>query len=487
MLHSSSLKRALVTALVCTAFGATVTQAQTAEELLNKIRAERTAEQNLAREREARFRNEMEEQRKQTAKVMAEKNAADARTKRLDAEYDANEKKIKELNVLLENNKGNLGELFGVTRQVSGDTLGTLSASLVNTQLAGSVKPGQEDRIEFLRRLSVASALPSIRDLERMWLETLSEMKASGESARYTASVIVGEEPDGGAAPADGSGPARMKDVLKDMEVVRVGTFMAYGDNKYLVYLSSKNKLAELERQPVGGGYMDSAAAILKAPETGYVEAVVDPARGQALLSQVVERPNWLERVNKGEKVVWITAALGIIGLVLALFQYGYLALAKLAVAAQLKNMSKPMANNALGRMLLAVNGPDGHASDKDMPEVVELRISESVLREIPKLERFQSFLRMAVAAGPLLGLIGTVIGMIITFESITASGSSDPKLMAQGIGQAMIATVMGLGIAIPLLFLNTGLVALSRSVTHVLEEESSSLLTKKLRQQSGH
>ena len=93
----------------------------------------------------------------------------------------------------------------------------------------------------------------------------------------------------------------------------------------------------------------------------------------------------------------------------------------------------------------------------------------------------------MAVAAGPLLGLIGTVIGMIITFESITASGSSDPKLMAQGIGQAMIATVMGLGIAIPLLFLNTGLVALSRSVTHVLEEESSSLLTKKLRQQGGH
>jgi len=121
--------------------------------------------------------------------------------------------------------------------------------------------------------------------------------------------------------------------------------------------------------------------------------------------------------------------------------------------------------------------------TEKESPQVVELRISEAVLREIPKLERFQSFLRLAVSAGPLLGLIGTVIGMIITFESITASGSSDPKLMAQGIGAAMIATVLGLGIAIPLLFLNAGLVSLSKSVIHVLEEESTSLLAKRLQQ----
>src|SRR5690606_23342656 len=76
-----------------------------------------------------------------------------------------------------------------------------------------------------------------------------------------------------------------------------------------------------------------------------------------------------------------------------------------------------------------------------------------------------------------LLGLIGTVIGMIITFKAITASGSSDPKLMAQGIGQAMIATVLGLGIAIPLLFINSGLAAMSRSITQILDEQSPSLL----------
>jgi biopolymer transport protein ExbB len=143
-------------------------------------------------------------------------------------------------------------------------------------------------------------------------------------------------------------------------------------------------------------------------------------------------------------------------------------------VASQLKNLDAPKKNNPLGRVLLAFRG-DGKRIENT--ELAELRISEAVLREVPRLERFQGFLRLAVAAGPLLGLIGTVIGMIITFRAIVASGSSDPKLMAHGIGQAMIATVLGLGIAIPLLFINTGLATLSRGVTQILDEQSQSLL----------
>ncbi len=112
---------------------------------------------------------------------------------------------------------------------------------------------------------------------------------------------------------------------------------------------------------------------------------------------------------------------------------------------------------------------------------MVELRISEAVLKEVPPLERFQSFLRLCVAAGPLLGLIGTVIGMILTFQSITESGSSDPKLMAAGISQAMIATVLGLSIAIPLLFMNAWLSSLSKSIVQVLDEQSAGFLAERL------
>jgi biopolymer transport protein ExbB len=164
----------------------------------------------------------------------------------------------------------------------------------------------------------------------------------------------------------------------------------------------------------------------------------------------------------------------------LAVFQGVYLLMQRIAVGAQLRNLDDPKTSNPLGRVLLAFRG-DGKRIEA--AELAELRISEAVLREVPRLERFQSFLRLAVAAGPLLGLIGTVIGMIITFHAIVASGTSDPRLMARGIGQAMIATVAGLGIAIPLLFINAGLAALSRTITQILDEQSQALLAQSARQ----
>ncbi|MBI3171264.1 MAG: MotA/TolQ/ExbB proton channel family protein, partial [Hydrocarboniphaga effusa] len=151
-------------------------------------------------------------------------------------------------------------------------------------------------------------------------------------------------------------------------------------------------------------------------------------------------------------------------------------------VKAQLTNLDRPTTDNPLGRVLATFKG-DAAKAEED-PEVVELRISEAVLREVPPLERYQSFLRLAVAAGPLLGLVGTVIGMIITFQSIVESGSGDPKLMAAGIGQAMIATVLGLGIAIPLLFANAWLTSLSKQIVQILDEQSTGMLAERLEKQ---
>src|SRR5690606_13598747 len=158
------------------------------------------------------------------------------------------------------------------------------------------------------------------------------------------------------------------------------------------------------------------------------------------------------------------------------------LLIARAGVSKQLKNLDNPTPNNPLGRVLLAFKG-DKSRIEEDA-DIAELRISEAVLREVPKLERFQAFLRLAVAAGPLLGLIGTVVGMIITFQSITESGSSDPRLMATGIGQAMIATVLGLGIAIPLLFANALLNGLSRTVVQILDEQSAGMLAESIEKQ---
>jgi biopolymer transport protein ExbB len=205
---------------------------------------------------------------------------------------------------------------------------------------------------------------------------------------------------------------------------------------------------------------------------------MIDPTRG-VLLSIYAQRPNLMERIQRGEAVGYVIILVGVAGAVLALYQLFYLATVRGRVRNQLRYPDAPGTDNPLGRILATFRGDA--AKLEENTEVVELRISEAVLKEVPKLERFQSFLRLAVAAGPLLGLIGTVVGMILTFQSITESGSSDPKLMAAGISQAMIATVLGLGIAIPLLFANAWISSMSRSIVQVLDEQSTGLLAERL------
>ena len=259
-------------------------------------------------------------------------------------------------------------------------------------------------------------------------------------------------------------------------EIVRVGPFTASAAGQFLIYTTWDKSLSVLPRQ-LGPRLRNIAKDLQSAPEGTFHKAVVDPARGP-LLVMSAERPNIIERIQHGEVVGYVIVAVGVLGVLLAMFQYVYLIVTRLAVTKQLRDLSKPNPNNPLGRVLIAFRG-DGLRPEN--PEIAELRLSEAVLRETPALQRFQAFLRLAVAAGPLLGLIGTVIGMIITFHAIVASGSSDPKLMAHGIGQAMIATVLGLGIAIPLLFINSGMTALSNKVTQVLDEQSQALLADEL------
>jgi biopolymer transport protein ExbB len=427
----------------------------------------RDQERQLAREREQRFRAELQRVERQAQEATARRNAAEARSNALDRQWNDNEKNIADTTALLREREGNLGELFGVTRQVAGDAATVLSQSVLTTQYG--VPAEGEERAEFMRRLAAARALPSILELERLWYEIVREMTDAGKVVKFRTAV----------APLDDANtPEDESKNLEEKDVVRVGPFTVSSNGEYLGYLPSQKTLTELSGELVGEFQELGRELQAAAPGSGYHRAVVDPASG-ALLSLYVERPDWIARIESGEVVGYVIIAVGLIGVLLALFQGAYLIMTRLAVASQLKNLNDPKASNPLGRVLLAFRG-DGKRIQS--PEIAELRISEAVLREVPRLERFQSFLRLAVAAGPLLGLIGTVIGMIITFRAIVASGTSDPRLMADGIGKAMIATVLGLGIAIPLLFINAGLAALSRGVTQTLDEQSQSLLAQNAR-----
>jgi len=424
--------------------------ATTLDELLEETRNTRAVQARANAAREAEFLASREKQAALLAEAKRARDAAEARSKQLSSQFDANELRLTELDVLLTQRLGSLGELFGVVRQVAGDGTAIMYSSLLSAQYP--------KRDEFFAELGKAKSLPSIEELERLWFEIQREMTESGRVTRFPSRIV------------DANG------VSTEAEVVRIGGFVAMSEGRYLNYLPSVGALGVLSRQPPAA--LTRFAEALQAAETGYVQTAVDPSRG-VLLTMLVQRPNVMERIEKGEAVGYVIIFVGVLGALLALYQAFFLIRTRIAVRRQLARLDRPTADNPLGRVLTSIKA-DPHTIEEDA-EVVELRISEAVLREVPRLERFQAFLRLAVAAGPLLGLIGTVIGMIITFQSITESGSSDPRLMANGISQAMIATVLGLGIAIPLLFMNAGLASMSRQVVQILDEQSTGMLAESI------
>lgn len=399
-----------------------------------------------------------------TAKMKEASDSRDAlekASKKSQDQYSANELKINQLNGQLRDKAMNLGltELFGLARQVSNDVSTILQQSLITTQFPPA--QGQVSRDEFLRAFSASRTTPTAADLQRVWTEVQREMTASGQVAKYQATVVQpGGEP-------------------QKTEVIRVGPFTAISGGKFLSYLPTLRTFEVLPRQ-LPSNFM-SIASRFSAATSGYAEAVVDSARG-VLTGLYVERPSFGERIKLGQEVGYVIITVGVLGALAFILQLVHLVLVRMAVSRQLKNLDRPSANNPLGRVLLAFKGDKTRIEDD--ADVAELRITEAVLKEVPKLERFQSFLRLGVAAGPLLGLIGTVWGMILTFQSINESGSSDPKLMATGIGQAMIATVLGLGIAIPLLFAGALLSTLSKAVVQILDEQSAGMLAESIEKQ---
>ncbi len=440
--------------LVVPALGLLLTQsahaAATLDELLEETRNTRAREARANEAREAEFLASREKQAALLAEATRARDAAEARSKQLSSQFDANEVRLTELDALLTQRLGSLGELFGVVRQVAGDGTAIMYSSLLSAQYP--------KRDEFFAELGKAKSLPSIEELERLWFEIQREMTESGRVTRFQSRIVDA------------------KGVPTEAEVVRIGSFVAMSEGRYLNYLPSVGALGVLSRQPPAS--LTSFAEALQGAETGYVKAAVDPSRG-VLLTMLVQRPNVMERIEKGEAVGYVIIFVGVLGALLALYQTFYLIRTRIAVRRQLARLDTPTADNPLGRVLTSIKASP--TTIEEDAEVVELRISEAVLREVPRLERFQAFLRLAVAAGPLLGLIGTVIGMIITFQSITESGSSDPRLMANGISQAMIATVLGLGIAIPLLFMNAGLASMSRQVVQILDEQSTGMLAESI------
>ncbi|CCE25630.1 DUF3450 family protein [Methylotuvimicrobium alcaliphilum] len=417
----------------------------TLDQLLKEIQKSHGIEGKINREREARFVADHAKQQELLQSAKNELAAQERLSKQLKDQMEANEQELDRLQTELDNRSGILRELTGVAKQAAGDLKADLENSIVSAQFP--------ERSGKLAAMTQSKALPTLEELESLWFYLLQEMTESGKVVKFGSDILTA------------SGEPRQA------EVVRIGTFNAIADGQYLRYLSETGKLAELARQP--GGAYNSLAEKFAGTSSGTADLGVDPTRG-VILSMLIQAPDSIERIQQGGGIGYIILLLGGFGLAYGLYRLLMLTQTHKRVSEQIASTEVSEAN-PLGRIIAAVE-----QNQTQNTETLELILDEAITREVPVLEKGLSMIKLLAAVAPLLGLLGTVTGMIATFQSISLFGTGDPKLMASGISQALVTTMLGLCAAVPLLFLHSLLAYRSRALIQILDEQSAGIISRR-------
>ena len=426
----------------------------TVEALLQLVKEGKTKEQSANADREAKF---MANKNEQDAILAAEKREL-ARQERiadqLEAEYKKNEEILRVKEEAYQKELGSLVELFGHLQSSAGEAAVQFSGSLTSPQYG-------LERVDFLNELtskmSETTELPTIREIEGLWYELQREMVASGQVVSFDTTVI---DVDGESSTCN---------------VTRVGLFNAVCDGKYLEYVAATGQYAFLPRQPAGR-FTKTAKSVGNADAGEQVRFGVDPTgpTGGSLLANLIQTPSLAERAAQGREVGYAIIFVGLIGIGLAFWKLWSLYVLGKAVRAQAGSKTLDV-RNPLGRVLKV--GEENFKKDID---TLELKLAEAIMAERPSIERGIGAVRIISVVAPLAGLLGTVTGMIVTFQMITLYGTGDPKLMAGGISQALVTTVLGLLVAIPTTLLHSFTASSAKGIISVLEEQSTGILAER-------
>lgn len=414
------------------------------QELLQQVKADGLRESEQHKERELLFLKDAKAQEAELKRTENKLINVKAETARLKKTFDSNEVSLAKLEDELRKRMGNLGEMFGVVRQVSQDVSAIREHSLLANEIGG--------RSEVLDQLSESKALPSITDLEKLWYEMQLHMTKQGENKAYETEYL------------------NSKGQKTKSQITHLGPFVAFNESGYLNFDHNTQLFIELGKQPSEAGLIPSFVA-----SDGSFEAmVIDPTRG-TLLSLGSQSPSLIDRINQGGLIGYVIILLAAAGFIYACFLLVERFKLNLSIKTQLNNPGQVSNNNPLGRVLSVY---EGEKTQQDL-ETLEMKLDEAVLKELPQLEKGLSVVKLLAAVAPLLGLLGTVTGMIATFQSITLFGTGDPKLMAGGISQALITTVLGLVAAIPLLFMHNILSSRSKSMIQVLDQQAAGIIAE--------
>ena len=423
------------------------------EELLEIVKRGQFADTQAQRDREARFRNEKNKQAKLLSDAKAERARLEREAARLEQKFEANEALLVVAEEQLRERLGSLNEIFGHLAGNTTEARNIMEQSLTAAQFG-------KDREDFMTQLgskmNEGIKLASIEELETLWYELQREINASGEVVKFNADVIS----------TDGN--------VEKRDVVRVGNFNVVSDGQYLSYSPSRGMYSELPSQPAGR-YTSSTSDILS--ENAFpVQFAADPTgpQGGSLLQSLISMPSTAERMTLGGPVGFIIMTIGLLATALFIWRFRELWSMRSAVQAQAASDSLSD-DNALGR-ILKIAEEDKNADT----ETLELKMAEQILKERPTIEGLNWVLKIVSVVAPLMGLFGTIIGMIETFTMITLFGTGDPKTMASGISVALVTTWLGLMVAIPTTFMYATVNNFAKGILGTIEESSTGMVAKR-------
>ena len=435
--------RAFFLALVAVAHAAAVSAPL--DDLLTRMRADQAQETREIQQRLAKFRATAQEREAMLKQVQGRIREEEKRSRDMEKRFAKGEKELisqrEKLDLLTVHHK----EVLATAKLWAGELKGHFLQSLISAQIP--------DRIAPLNILAGDGHVITIDDMNQLLYAALEELSQQGRVVRFDARVT---QPDG---------------TLTDASVVRVGAFTASSEGRFLSFTDDARNLVILPRQPPAS--LRAVASDLQQATDGQARAIVDPSRG-AIMSLLVDAPDLVERIEQGGMIGYLIILIGVFGVLFAISRGIALAVHMRRVRHQKQDIEHPKANNALGRIAKVYHE---HA-DMD-PESREDRVHEAISEELPNLNWGLNMLRVLAAVAPLLGLLGTVTGMIQTFQAITLFGTGDPRMMAGGISQALVTTALGLSAAIPILLLLTVARSYSTRIRQIVEEQSLGLLSQ--------
>ena len=393
------------------------------QDLINRVEENSKQLANADAKRINNFINKVKDRTFLLAKAKKQLADEEARNERLEKLFESNELKLSELETELQIKLGVLGELFGVARQMAGE-LNADSESAYNF----TENPERSALLQEIGKIKVHN----LKNLEDLWVLHLNEIASSSEIKEIEANIIN----------SDGD--------IQSAKLVRYGPFNMVKDKSFVKPDVPNNAFSILPKQP-DRSVTKRFRSHYK--NDGYSVAPIDPTRG-FLLSLYLDKPSTFERIAQGKLIGFIIVMIGISGLIFAAYRFYSLNV----YANSIKSKSETDVFNKI----------DNLSQKTESIDVFEREADEILLTINGNLNWGVNWIKFLAAVAPLLGLLGTVIGMIETFQAITVFGTGDPKQMAGGISQALVTTMLGLIFAAPLLAMYT---LLSEKVSDILQE----------------